>query len=226
MTLSETGLHHNSNSHPRLARGIITDRIFRILLSHPEGTLTAYKISKLARAHQYQVSLLLRRFEDSNLVRGTSVTNYGALLNKWTRLGIKFQSQSYMLTNEMEILRNARLPYALTTYRAESLVNHYLFPTRTDLYISSKDVTAWHNLLVGEHALVGGGNVKLRWYDDDVFYNSFVVDGYRMVSMPQLIADLMKAGGVAVQAAEMMIKKHDELLQLNELNRSDPFVDQ
>jgi len=167
----------------------------------------------------------LHRLEDSKIARGTSVTNYAAVLNTWTKLGIRFQSQSYMITNEMETLQSAKLPYALTTYRAESLVNRYLFPTRTELYIRSKDVTAWHDLLVEKHALVGGGNVKLRWYDDDVFYNSFMLGGYRIVSVPQLILDLIREGGVAVQAAEMMIKKIDDLLKLNERNGSYPFVD-
>ena len=209
----------------RPARGTITDRIFRILMSNPDGTLTAYKISKLAGAHQYQVSLILRHLEDSKLVRRTSVTNYEGLLSKWARLGIKSQSQSYMLTNEMQILRNTKLPYALTTYRAESLVNRYLFPTRTDLYISSKDVTAWHNLFVEKYALVGGGNVRVRWYDDGVFYNSFMLEGYRIVSIPQLMVDLIREGGVAVQAEEMMLKVYDQLLLLNKQNRLNPFAD-
>jgi hypothetical protein len=95
------------------------------------------------------------------------------------------------------------------------MVNHYLFPSRTDLYIRMNDFDSWHNLFVKEGALVGGGNVRLRWYDDQVFCNSFFVNDYRIVSIPQLIVDLIREGGVTVQAAEMMIEKYTELLQLN-----------
>ena len=86
----------------------------------------------------------------------------------------------------MEMLKKTNLDYGLTTYRAESMVNGYLFPSRTELYIRADDFDEWHALLVKEGAIVGGGNVRLRWYDDQVFYNSFSVDGYRIVTIPQL----------------------------------------
>ena len=48
----------------------------------------------------------------------------------------------------------------------------------------------------------------LRPYDDGVFYNSFnTKDGYSIVSIPQLIVVLLREGGVAVQAAEILIEK-------------------
>jgi len=199
----------------KLRRGTKNDRIYRILLSHPEGALTKYKIAKLAQAQQTQVSLLLRELEKTHLVRNTRVTNYKGLLKKWSLLHVRFQSQSYTVPDILDILKNTKLEYALTTYRAESMVNHYLFPNKTEIYIHADDFGAWHILLVKAKALVGGGNVRLRWYDDQVLYNSFFVDGYRIVSIPQLIVDLLKEGGVAVQAAEMMIVKYNNFLMLN-----------
>ena len=50
----------------RLPRGVKNERIFRILLCNPEGTLTRYKIAKLAQAQQIQVSLLLNDLEKSD----------------------------------------------------------------------------------------------------------------------------------------------------------------
>lgn len=212
-------LNHGGNEptpkSQKLHRGTKNDRIYRILLSHPEGTLTKYKISKLAHAQQTQVSLLLHDLERSHLVSDTRVTNYKGLIRKWSLLHIKFQSQSYMLPDVLDVLKKTKLEYALTTYRAESMVNHYLFPTKTELYIHADDFAFWHNFLVSERALVGGGNMRLRWYDDQVLYNSFFVNGYRIVSIPQLIVDLLKEGGVAVQAAEMMMEKYNNFLQLN-----------
>ncbi len=208
---------YTAQSPERRHRGIKTERIFRILLNNPENTFTRYRIAKFAQAEQIQVSLLLRRLEKSHLVKGTYVADPKGLLTEWSRLPIKFESQSYMLTNILDLLRKTSLDYALTTYQAETMVNHYLFPTRTDLYIRANDFEKWHNLLGENGALVGGGNVRIRLYDDHVFYNRFYVNGYSIVSIPQLIVDLIREGGVAVQAAEMMIRDYHNFLQLNQL---------
>jgi len=202
----------------RLRRGTKNDRIYRILLCDIEGTLTRYRIAKLAQTQQIQVSLLLRDLEKSHLVSGTRVADPKGLLTRWSRLNIKYQSQSYMLPTVMEALKKTDLEYGLTTYRAESMVNGYLFPSRTELYIRADEFDDWHALLVKEGALVGGGNVRLRWYDDQVFYNSFSVDGYRIVTIPQLIVDLLREGSSAVEAADLMMEKYVDLLRLNRLH--------
>jgi hypothetical protein len=196
-------------------RGIKTDRIFRILLCNVGTDLTKYRIAKLAQAQQIQVSLLLRRLEKSGLVKGTRVVDPKGLLLEWSRLHVKSESRSYLLKDILNILRNASLEYALTTYQAETMVNHYLFPSKTDVYIKVDQSEEWHDFLVGNGALVGGGNVRLIWYDDQVFYNAFFVNGYRLASIPQIIVDLVREGGVTVQAAEMMMKNYRSLLQLN-----------
>jgi hypothetical protein len=198
-------------------RGIKTDRIFRILLSNVGIDLTKYRIAKLAQAQQIQVGLLLRRLERSRLVKGTRVLDPKGLLLEWSRLHVKSESRNYLLKDILNILRNTNLEYALTTYQAETMVNHYLFPSRTDVYIKVGDSEEWHDYLVSNGALVGGGNVRLTWYDDQVFYNSFLINGYRLASIPQIIVDLVREGGVTVQAAEMMMKNYRSLLQLNRL---------
>jgi hypothetical protein len=127
-----------------------------------------------------------------------------------------------MLPDILRILKDTSLVYGLTTYMAESMVNRYLFPSRIELYIQGADFDSWHALLVKEGALVGGGNTRLRWYDDQVLYNSFSLDGYRLVSVPQLIVDLLREVGSAVEAANMMIQKYTDLLQLNRMRSVQP----
>lgn len=192
-------------------RGVKTDRLFRILLNNPQGNLTKYRISVLARTEQIQVTLLLRQLESKKLVRDTKVIDYKGVIMEWAKREVKFPTQRFMLKSILDVLRQANLQYALTAYQAESLVNGYLFPTRTDLYVHFSDFDRWHDTLVNSGAMVGGGNVTLRLYDDGVFYNSFKTnDGYSIVSIPQLIVDLVREGGVAVQAAEMLIKKNEK----------------
>lgn len=158
---------------------------------------------------QIQVSLLIKQLESKGLVKGTRVSNYKGLIMEWAKRKVKFPSQRYMLKGIMDELRTSRMKYALTTYHAETLVNGYLFPTKTEVYIREYDFDQWHNALVKLGAMVGGGNITLKLYDDGVFYNSFTTkDGYTIVSIPQLIVDLVREGGVAMQAAEILIQKH------------------
>jgi hypothetical protein len=71
--------------------------------------------------------------------------------------------------------------------QAENLIQHYLFPSRTDLYIKTEDKEKWHTLIVTE-GLVGKGNMRLLTTDPHVFYNSFKQQGLNIASIPQLIA--------------------------------------
>ena len=156
----ETQGNKSSISPNRLRRGVKNDRIYRILLCNIEGTLTRYRIAKLAEAQQIQVGLLLRDLEKPNLVSGTRVVDHKGLLTRWSRQKIKYQSQSYMVPKVREVLQKTELEYALTTYLAESMVNAYLFPSRTELYIRADDFDDWHALLVKKGALVGGGSAR------------------------------------------------------------------
>ena len=201
----------------RLMRGLKTDRIYRILLCNMNGTLTRYRVAKIAGTEQIHVNTIINDLEKSRLVEGTKVVDHVGLLKKWSRLRIKYQSQSYMIPDIMKVLKETYLEYGLTTYAAESMVNRYLFPSRVELYIRYADFEAWHSTLVSHGALVGGGNTRLRWYDNQVLYNSFSIDGRKAVSIPQLIVDLLREVGPAVEAASMMMRKYKDLLRLNQL---------
>ena len=101
------------------------------------------------------------------------------------------------------------MKYALTTYKAENLVNHFLFPSRTDLYIRSDDLRDWKRLITEEHkGFFGKGNLRLLVYDEHVFYNMKKRKGLWTVSIPQIMHDLKKEGGVCGEAYDMMVMKY------------------
>jgi hypothetical protein len=64
----------------------------------------------------------------------------------------------------------------------------------------------WHNLIVTE-GLVGKGNMRLLTTDPHVFYNSFKRQGLIVVSIPQLIVDLLEEDGVCTEAAEKLLEE-------------------
>jgi hypothetical protein len=55
--------------------------------------------------------------------------------------------------------------------------------------------------------LVGKGNMRLLTTDPHVFYNSFRQQGLNIVSIPQLIVDLLEEDGVCTEAAEKLLEK-------------------
>jgi hypothetical protein len=58
--------------------------------------------------------------------------------------------------------------------------------------------------------LVGKGNLRLLIADEHVFYGAFKRQSLMVVSIPQLIVDLLEEGGVCIEAAEKLINKVDQ----------------
>ncbi|MDE1818710.1 MAG: hypothetical protein KGI19_08925 [Thaumarchaeota archaeon] len=191
-------------------RGQVKERILRVLLnqaSNPnEKKLTKYKIMKLAKANISWVIELLKKLEKQGLVDGTMVKDYRGLIIMWKNIRTKPDVREYMVRDILDLLRKTNMKYALTTYAAENLVQKYLFTSRIDFYIKQNDLPKWHNML-SEKGLVGKGNVRVLATDEHVFYNSSVREGLTVVSIPQLIVDLMIEGAVGGEAADMLLEK-------------------
>lgn len=187
-------------------RGVLRERVIRVLLNEPEGTLTKYRVAKEAKCSFPWVHELLGKLEALKLVKATKITDYAGLIKYWLEIQTKPTKREYMHKNPLSLIKEAGLPYALTTYQAENLVQHYLFPSRTDIYIKSEDAQKWHETITKE-GLVGKGNLRLLQADEHVFYGSFERQGLTIVSIPQLIVDLLAEDSVCTEAAEMLLEK-------------------
>ncbi len=187
-------------------RGKVRDRILRVLTNNPTVDMSKYEISIQARATYPWVREFLLKLEEMEIVKGTRVMDYPALLRYWQSVNIKSKYREYMVKEPLKLLKNSKLPYALTTYQAENLIQNYLFPSRIDIYIKEDDWKHWHDM-ISKKGLVGKGNMRLLLADEHVFYKYFEKNGLKIVSTPQLIIDLMSEGGVCVEAAELLIKK-------------------
>lgn len=199
----------NMLANPAPKRGQVKERILRVLLNQANDQsekLTKYKIVKLAKANISWVIELLKKLEKQGLVDGTRVKDYHGLITMWKNIRIRPDVREYMVRDILDLLRKTDMKYALTTYAAENLVQKYLFTSRIDFYIQPNDLHKWHNML-SEKGLVGKGNVRLLLTDEHVFYNSSVRDGLTVVSIPQLIVDLMAEGAVGGEAADMLLEK-------------------
>lgn len=200
---------NNSNRFGRQKRGYVRERILRVLLNHGREKMTKYRIAKEAQANIAWVIKILRMLEKDGAVHVTAVRDYRKAILLWKSWKMVPDKREYMVRDPLDLLRKADLAYALTTYSAENLVQKYLFPSRIDFYIDPDDQARWHKLL-SENGLVGKGNVRILMTDKHVFYNATIREGLRMVSVPQLIVDLMAEGAVAAEAADMMIEKEEK----------------
>jgi hypothetical protein len=187
-------------------RGLVRERVLRILLNNPSGTLSKYRIAKESGGAYPWIHELQRSLERHGMLKGTEVKDFKKLVALWQKWRVEPEKREYMLRKPLDALGKTNLTYALTTYQAENLVQNYLFPSRVDFYIKPAEVAKWHKALSRE-GLVGRGNTRVLSGDEQVFYRSFERAGLEIVSIPQLIVDLLSEGGVCVEAAEMLMEK-------------------
>lgn len=187
-------------------RGDKRERILRVLLNSKQA-FSKNELSKRAACSRQWVILFLKDLEKKRLVKETTFKDRKKLLHYWMSIARKPKRyRSYMVREPLTLLKKARLDYALTTYQAENIVQHYLFPTRIDWYIREKDLPHWHSLMM-KKGLYGNGNVRIIVADEHVMYGKRMINGLSIVSIPQLIIDLMREGGPCKEAAEMLIER-------------------
>ncbi|HZX44656.1 MAG TPA: hypothetical protein VFF28_03145 [Candidatus Nanoarchaeia archaeon] len=184
-------------------RGKKQERILRVMLNNKE--LSKNEISKQALCSRRWVIQFLQKLEKKGLVKNTKILDKKKLISYWVSISKKLKFRSYMIKEPLELLKKANMEYALTTYQAENIVQHFLFPSRIDIYIKEADLDGWHSLMT-KNGLYGKGNVRITIEDEHVMYQKRVINGLAIVSLPQLIVDLIKEGGPCVEAAEMLMK--------------------
>lgn len=189
-----------------IMKGKKRERILRVLLKHPDDSLTIYRLAKEAECSHPWVMEFLKNLEQKKLIKKTQIIDVEGLFTYWLEINKYPPYREYNVQNPLDILEKTKLKYALTTYYAESLTQHYLFPSRVDIYIQEEDVSAWHTFLI-KNGLVGKGNFRILLDDNHVFYANTVKKKIMIVSVPQLILDLMREQGVALEAAQKLMKR-------------------
>ena len=185
-------------------RGFKKERILRILLSHDSDKLSKYRIAKEADVSEEWVLEYTNRLEAGGMLHGTAINDPRDLYEEWRDIRVRPNQVAVSFQRPLELLEETSLDYALTTYRAENLVQGFLFPSTTEFYVKSDQRRDWLDL-VEERGLLGGGNTRIRLTDEHVFYNNRSIDGRIVVSTPQLIVDLLDEGGPCEEAAEKLI---------------------
>ncbi len=194
-------------------RGKKRERIIRTLLSELQP-LTQYRLAKLSNCSFPWVHEFLKLLEKHKLVKGTTVINPKGLLNFWLHIRQRPKYKEYMIQKPLKFLKSIKLTYALTTYQGDNLLEHFLFPSRTDIYVYEADLPKWQAALLQKGALYGKGNFRILIDDEHVFYKTGTVDNFKIVALPQLILDLQSEGGVCGEAVERLLHQFQHVRRL------------
>jgi hypothetical protein len=190
-------------------RNVKNIRIIRRLLDDPHRKWTKYGLAKASGCSRQWVIQFLRSLEGRNVVKGTRVRSVLGL----AKLGAGMLPEPMNVANmyhpdPVRLLGRLGEDYAVTTYFGENQLTHHLFLTRYDAYVTEEAFRAAREA-VSKEGLIGGGNLRLMIpVDDMIIKEASNIRGVRVVSVGQLMLDLVKEGGVAMQAAEEMVKRN------------------
>jgi hypothetical protein len=181
------------------------ERIYRVLLSPSGRKRTWYRIAKDADTAYGWTHRVLSELQDQGVIKGSDVIEPERLFGIWAERRTSTRFREYHIQDQLKTIKNAKLDFALTTYYAEQLVGNYLFPRYIDLYIHEEDANKWHHYM-SQHGYVGKGNVRILRGDEHVFWEANDKTALKTVSVQQLIVDLLREGGVCMEAAELLIE--------------------
>ena len=183
-------------------------RIILELLHHPDGSLTKYRLAKETETNISWVIALLRKLEEIKLVKNTKVVDVDKLIDYYLTLEKPLKHFDFFIQEALDYFLSQKRTYLLTTYAAENNISHHLFLTRFDAYIKEEDLQAWKEELFNK-GLVGKGNIRLIT-PSDVYIFKFTqkIRGLYVVTIPLLLIDLKREGGVCMQAYEYLVKKY------------------
>lgn len=186
--------------------GAKTERIFRVLLSRKLKNPTRYHIAKEANVSYTYVFNVLEDLERKKILYKYNLRDPKKLFYLWAGRKELRLYREYNIQNPTQIFKDLKKDYAITGYFAENLLSHYLFPRYFEFYIKLGDQKYWHNFL-SRKGYVGKGNVKILLTDPHVFYERNRIGNLFVVSIQQLIVDLIREGAECREAADILIKK-------------------
>ena len=183
-------------------------RIILELLHHPDGTLSKYRIAQDTDTNISWVITFLRRLEQKKIILKTRVLNIDQLIDEYLALVPPPKTLNFFIRKPLEYLQKTKRLYALTTYAAENFTSYHLFLSRYDFYIKKNDLAQWTGELFQE-GLAGGGNFRLLIPSDEYIFK-FIEKRKKLnlVSIPLLLIDLKREGGVCMEAYEYLVKKY------------------
>ncbi len=121
---------------------------------------------------------------------------------------IAAERPQYIMLKIANIARTEKLQYAFTLFSATEHISPYVAPSDTYIYILKKDLKNWENLFRKESMLPTekNGNLICLLVDEDSLEGVMDVRDVKVISLPQIYADLFSYGGRGLEAADELMK--------------------
>lgn len=196
-------------------------RVLVVNLVEDKPNLTLSTLAKKAGITPAMAKRLVIRLEKSEYVtisRTIKVVNPTKLIQAWAyTYSIRELERSeflaaerpqYIMLKISNIARRFELPYAFTLFSATEQISPYVAPSDTYLYVLKKDIKRWEVLFRSQNLLPTekDGNVICLLVDEDYLEGVWTAREMKVVSLPQLYADLFSYGGRGEEAAEQIME--------------------
>lgn len=196
-------------------------KLVRVLVNNKEKTLTLREISREANASVGITSKIINNLEKTGYLKkvrgGFKVSNFNKLLNAWAYCvsvneldKVEFSAAErpqYLIKKIAEIADKNNLKYAFTLFSATEIAAPYVSPNETHLYILEKEKEMWEKIMPKNNIfLAEKGNIICFLVDEKYFYNAKKIRGIKIVSLPQLYADLFSFSARGEEAAQEVLK--------------------
>jgi len=190
----------------------MNERIIRLSLTYPNKK---WKQKELISSTGYSkgfISQETKRLSEENIVSKLNekivLIDFPKLLNKWVGIRKLPKPLYFKIGNVNKFekkLKNSKIEYALTLFRAAWHRIKFLKVEKVELYIKKKDLAKIKKLLGKEQI---AGNVEV-YLDEDVFVGCEKIRGLNLVSVVQNYVDLMCVGGNGTRVAMQLAKKYE-----------------
>lgn len=194
------------------------EQIIRVLLNKK-----SVKLRELAKEANVPLSLTVKNtnaLEKSRYIEkkvNIHVINHIKLLKAWAYTTsireidkIEFSAAErpqFIIKKTANILSKSNVKYAFTLFSALEILSPYVTPAETHLYILERDQEKVKKLFEKDSILPAQkGNAVCFLVNDNYFYNMQNIQGFNIISTPQLYVDLFSYGGRGEDAAQHLLE--------------------
>jgi len=175
------------------------ERIFRVLST--ESNLTVSKISRATGLAKSYVSKTINEMKCDGIVWGTEkiYVDYIKLIREWGNLKREILQHTQPLMVDIlipERLKSVIKDYAISGPFAEMLIQGESSGRPMIVYLTDEEMRKKRSQISGL-GVVGKGQVHIYAYDEDILRSRWEIKGWKVVSIPQLCADMMAQGTYA-----------------------------
>jgi DNA-binding Lrp family transcriptional regulator len=175
------------------------ERIFRVLST--ESNLTVSKISRSTGLAKSYVSKTINEMKSDGIVWGTEkiYVDYIKLIREWGNLKRKILQHIQPLMVDIlipERLKSVIKDYAISGPFVEMLIQGESSGRPMIVYLTDEEMRKKRSQISGL-GVVGKGQVHIYAYDEDILRSRWEIKGWKVVSIPQLCADMMAQGTYA-----------------------------